>query len=175
MLAAVRGIAGRTPASARMIRRVEWADRGDSAPRRDWLYLILAALLVAAVVVPWTSFESDTRGHWVKVQWLPFVSRPSPASGVLDELRYVAEMVANVALYVPLGAAAYRLCGGWRTLILAAVLSAVTEYTQLYSHTRIPSTTDLVCNLAGAWMGVRLARRQPRASAPKKLAAPTDR
>ena len=144
-----------------------------STTRRDWLPLILAALLIAAVVAPWTSFESNTQGHWVKVRWIPFVSRPAPAGGVLDELRYVAEMAANVLLYVPFGAAASRLFGGWRTLVLAAVLSALTEYTQLHSHTRIPSTTDLVCNLAGAWMGVRFARRQPRPAAAQNLATPT--
>ena len=145
----------------------------NSTRRRDWLLLILAALLVAAVVPPWTSFESDTHGHWFKVQWIPFVSRPTPAGGFLDELRYVAEMAANVLLYVPFGAAAYRLFGGRRTIVLAAVLSALTEYTQLYSHTRIPSTTDLVCNLAGAWMGARFARRHPRTSGAQNLATPT--
>ena len=133
------------------------------ASRRDRVRLLLAAALIAAVVVPWTSYQDHA--HWMNVRWIPFFSRPARPLDPFEKLRFVAEMAGNVLLYVPLGFAAYRVFGGWRTLALGLSLSALTEWTQLYSHSRIPSTTDIVCNLIGSWIGARIARRRPPAHA----------
>jgi VanZ family protein len=40
----------------------------------------------------------------------------------------------------------------------ATGLSLVTEATQVYSHSRVPSMTDVVCNAAGAWVGTRFRK-----------------
>ena len=65
------------------------------------------------------------------------------------------DMLLNFAYYIPLGILATRF--GWkpRTVVaVAAVLSAVTELTQLFSRTRFPSTTDWAMNVAGAVAGI---------------------
>jgi glycopeptide antibiotics resistance protein len=64
-------------------------------------------------------------------------------------------------LYMPFGFAATRLPGrgkGRRTILLAAGLSLLTEWSQIFSHDRIPSTTDVCCNMLGAGLGGVLSR-----------------
>lgn len=90
--------------------------------------------------------------HWGKVQWIPFVTPPI-------RLR---DIIGNVVLYVPFGYAAARTLAPWiraRVLavsLLAVLLSFAAETTQLYSHRRFPSSTDIVCNLVGGWCGAHL-------------------
>ena len=129
-----------------------------STGRSDWLRLILATILIAAVVVPWTSYE-DHGAHWINARWMPFAVRAGSPPSVLDRARGGAEMAGNIVLYVPFGLASRRLFGPWRTLALAVSLSTLTEWSQLYSHERIPSTADVICNLAGAWIGIRWRER----------------
>ena len=42
----------------------------------------------------------------------------------------------------------------------AVLLSSATEWTQVYSHTRFPSTTDVSCNVIGAVLGRLVADRR---------------
>jgi glycopeptide antibiotics resistance protein len=120
------------------------------------LLLWTGAILVA--VVPW---DLQNHTHWAKVCWIPFVTPPVKTS----------DIVANLLLYLPWGfcfarrrAAPVRI--GW-VVAYAAALSIATEATQLFSHTRFPSATDVTCNVAGAWLGAVIAaviRRQAIAS-----------
>jgi glycopeptide antibiotics resistance protein len=108
-----------------------------------WLLLAGTMLLIVAVVLP-REFQNHT--HWAKVRWIPFVTPPVRTR----------DLAANVMLYLPFGFAASRLPGrrkGARTILLAAGLSLVTEWTQVFSHDRIPSTTDVCCNMLGAGLG----------------------
>jgi glycopeptide antibiotics resistance protein len=66
----------------------------------------------------------------------------------------------NFLVFVPLGIIGTRL--GWhpRTVILvAAGVSGLTEFLQLFSSRRYPSTTDLILNTAGALIGLMIAGR----------------
>lgn len=120
--------------------------------RGSWPFWLWTGLILL-LVLPWTTFQSHT--HWSRVAWIPFVSPP---------IR-VRDVAANVLLYMPWGylcvrhvrAAAPRI---WLVAILAAVLSFSTEASQLYSHGRFPSATDLICNIAGAIAGATSARRR---------------
>ena len=120
--------------------------------RGSWPFWLWTGLILL-LVLPWTTFQSHT--HWQRVEWIPFISPPL-------KLR---DVVANVALYVPWGYllvrqmpyASRRL---WLVGILAAVLSFSTEASQLYSHGRYPSATDLICNIVGALAGATYARRR---------------
>jgi glycopeptide antibiotics resistance protein len=105
-------------------------------------------------VIPWTDFQDHT--HWSRVQWCPFVSPP---------IR-VIDVLVNALLYVPFGycfiaAANYR-DRLWRAVAFAAVVSLGTEWSQLYSHSRFPSLTDVTCNVLGAWFGAWWARHRCR-------------
>ena len=109
--------------------------------------------LILALVLPWASFQSHT--HWQRVAWIPFVSPPVK----------VRDVLVNVLLYVPWGYFCLRhlaVAGrrSWIVVVLAAILSLGSEAAQLYSHGRFPSGTDAACNVLGAFIGARYARRK---------------
>jgi VanZ family protein len=132
------------------------------------LGLALAILAVLVADFPWRALQDHT--HWAHVLWVPFVS---PPVRLLDSL-------LNVLLFVPIGLFAPR-SGTVRRTIVRAVLIALPvsllgEATQLYSHGRFPSATDLVCNLIGAATGAfltvsaqRRAGWSPGPGAPKPV------
>ena len=74
-----------------------------------------------------------------------------------------SDMIANVLLYVPLGylerprRSPRRMVG--QALGESFVIAFLTELTQLYSHSRFPSATDIVCDCAGAALGAWLRHR----------------
>jgi glycopeptide antibiotics resistance protein len=102
--------------------------------------------LIVAIVVPWGDFQGHT--YWDNVGWIPFVSPP---------IR-MTDVAGNVLLYVPFGYGYRRLfrTGStiWPGILLAATLSVATEATQLYSHCRFPSATDVTANLLGTLCGL---------------------
>jgi glycopeptide antibiotics resistance protein len=114
------------------------------APRR--FRPALWAVVIIACVVPWWSMTNHA--HWPRIGWIPFESPPVRLRDVL----------LNAALYVPLGWFSTR---GDRTArrqlarvaLGALVLSITTEATQVYSHGRFPSMTDVVMNTLGACLG----------------------
>ena len=128
-----------TPLRERIVAAVLWL---------GWIALIVA------IVVPWGDFQGHT--HWGKVRWIPLVSPPIK----------VTDVVGNVLLYMPLGYGYVRLFRSrsaiWPGMLLAAALSVATEATQLYSHWRFPSATDVAANLLGTLGGLYFARLRVR-------------
>ena len=111
--------------------------------------LWLAAAGVLAADFPWGDFQGHT--HWHAVGWIPFVSPPVRPLDVLQ----------NVLLLVPLGffsgvGARSGSRALWTGLALAFAVSLAGEWTQLYSHGRFPSATDLSANLMGAALGAAI-------------------
>jgi glycopeptide antibiotics resistance protein len=89
------------------------------------------------------------------VAWIPFVSPPIK----------ILDIVVNLLLYAPwgyFGARSMRVRRVWVVVALAAMLSFVTEWSQLYSHGRFPSATDLTCNILGAFAGAMYERSRTR-------------
>ena len=115
--------------------------------------LLLAVGVIVLVVFPWGDFQGHT--HWQKVGWIPFVSPPVRLS----------DIVANTLLFMPFGAAVMvNSTRRGKTMLAVAVLAGAAlsfagEATQLYSHARFPSATDLVCNTFGAFLGATLVRQ----------------
>jgi glycopeptide antibiotics resistance protein len=107
--------------------------------------------IILAVTVPWTDLVGHT--HWGKVQWIPFVTPPVK----------LLDIVVNLLLYVPFGYGLIRASPprvrGWHVVAIAGSLSLAVEWSQLYSHSRFPSTQDLLCNVSGAWAGAAWAGR----------------
>ena len=119
--------------------------------RRALVALALWIGVILFVVTPWYGIRDHS--HWARVQWIPFVSPPI-------RLR---DIVANTVFYVPFGyffVRGTRNSSVGRTVMAAMLLSAATEVTQVYSHGRFPSTTDLLCNSAGAYLGALWASRR---------------
>jgi glycopeptide antibiotics resistance protein len=108
-----------------------------------WLSVILLA------TVPWG--DVHLHAHWSNVEWLPF----APPLRRLD-------VIGNVLLFVPLGALVtkqFRGRGGPAVPgSIALVLSGTLESIQLLSHTRVPSTSDVLCNVAGSLVGICVAQ-----------------
>lgn len=119
-----------------------------AATRTRWLWPAAAAALIVAVDVPWGDVQTHT--HWGKVGWIPFVSGPVGSFDILQ----------NLLLGIPLGAAAalfVRPAVPWAGA-LALAAAAAGEWTQLYSHTRFPSATDIACNMLGAMAAAAAVR-----------------
>lgn len=111
--------------------------------RRHWylVAIVCSAAFVLLAIVPWRGF--DPTGHWHRVGWIPFVSRPVR----------VVDFVGNLLLFVPLGvsiALHARRPVLVRTAVAAFACSLFGEWTQIYSRYRHPSTSDLVLNVLGA-------------------------
>jgi glycopeptide antibiotics resistance protein len=105
--------------------------------------------VIALLVLPWTTFQAHS--HWNNVDWIPFVGR---------HVR-LRDNVANVLLYMPLGYLSRRQrfrIRTWQVGLFGFALSVLTEFTQVYSHGRFPSATDVVCNTIGAVLGAAFAR-----------------
>ena len=124
---------------------------------RRHLYLTAIACSAAFILLaifPWRGF--DPTGHWHRVGWIPFVSRPVS----------VVDMVGNLLLFVPLGvfvALHARRPALLRTSAVAFAFSFIGEWAQVYSRYRYPSTGDLILNVAGALIaayGTDLLRRR---------------
>lgn len=114
-----------------------------------WAGLVIASALVLVADFPWSDLQDH--GHWSKIRWVPFMSPP---------LR-LGDMTLNTLLCAPLGGFAGRLFR--RPLLMAfglsLALSVTAEWSQVYSHNRFPSATDVTCNVVGAVAAATLARR----------------
>ena len=121
---------------------------------RARLLLIVWLVLFVLLFLPWGDFQDHT--HWFKVAWIPFVSRPVKP----------LDVIGNIAAFVPLGVLLTLALGRgsrWDWLLglgSALLLAFGAEATQLYSHLRFPSATDLAANVAGAALGIWLVRRR---------------
>lgn len=117
--------------------------------------LALWCVIIAAAVVPWASYLTHT--HWDRVQWVPFVPPP--------DVR-LRDLAVNVLLYVPFGVffvEARPLSPSIRRAVVwAAAFSVLTELTQVFSHGRFPTSTDVLMNVLGAFLGATAARLHAR-------------
>jgi hypothetical protein len=112
---------------------------------------IVAVAVIAAAVVPWGDFQNHP--HWGRVGWLPFVPSEGPVR--------LRDVIANVILFLPLGAAIAwnATASSVYAAAAGAAISMVAEATQIYSHGRFPSATDVVTNTCGAYVAATLTHR----------------
>jgi glycopeptide antibiotics resistance protein len=106
-------------------------------------------LVVLIAAVPWGDFVGHS--HWTRVVWVPFLTR---------RLR-LPDIGLNLLLCAPIGGFSGRL---FRRPLLSAfglslLLSLAGELTQVYSHNRFPSATDVTCNVAGAVVAAAVTQR----------------
>jgi glycopeptide antibiotics resistance protein len=118
------------------------------------LWLMGIAAIIGFTTMPLSNYVAHA--HWDQVSWVPFD----------DQQLNLPDILRNVALFFPFGYFFPRGLHGpslkhiWGFPILtAATLSAAVECFQVYTHNRIPSTTDTCANLLGVMLGVLLQRK----------------
>ena len=124
----------------------------DDAPVRSRaLHRLATAGAFLTIIAASGAWDFLDHPHWYKVSWVPF------ATGVVRPF----DILANIALYVPLGfLLSFKGRRMLATLAIACTLSVAMEFTQVWSHSRFPSATDVLLNLVGSYLGVRLAERR---------------
>lgn len=125
---------------------------------------LIATIILVLLLTTWPVHPFVGHAHWHMVEWVPF-------SRVVS----VRDLVANVALFMPLGLAvawSARRARRATAVIVGLALSLFAEVYQVYCHDAFPTVTDLLANTLGAWLGaawaVALARRNRIAPKPTK-------
>ncbi len=137
-----------------------------SAVRRGWLVLLSVVVALLAVIGFWPSpVDRPVQGL------LAGALRNLHAHGVPGWVDYAfVEGAANVALFVPLGAAAVLAFPGrkwWQVATLGCLVSGCMELGQwLFLSQRYPSLADLALNTAGAAIGAAVGALVARWPAP---------
>jgi len=109
-----------------------------------WWLLWVGVILV--LTVPW---DLKDHMHWYNVTWRPFTGVVRPH-----------DLLLNFVLYLPFGALApIRRDRLLVVALMAALLAGACELSQVWSHSRFPSMTDVVMNTLGAVAG-RLWRKR---------------
>ena len=102
--------------------------------------LLGGCLLIVVADFPWWMLQDHS--HWARVALVPFVSAPVKP----------LDVAINVALGIPLGLAAGQMFSRAAASAVAFALpvAIIGELTQVYSHSRYPATSDVLCNVIGA-------------------------
>jgi glycopeptide antibiotics resistance protein len=112
----------------------------------------IVAVIVNVTMWPWSTFVGHS--HWRLVEWVPFSHGVRPL-----------DIIANLVLFVPFGwaLAVGRARRAMPLIVLAgALLSMSIELLQVYCHGHFPTSTDVLTNTCGTWLGVLLARTTVR-------------
>lgn len=131
--------------------------RSKLKTRTIWLLLVVLAV---APIFPLSNFVGHP--HWDQIRWIPFHKFTLSWNKILD-------VIGNTLWFVVFGYLLhYQLRWDSRarwaivtTTAIAGMVSLSAELFQVFCHNRIPSTTDVICNVLGAGLGAYLAEKQP--------------
>jgi glycopeptide antibiotics resistance protein len=115
------------------------------------LLAVAFGLVAFAADWPWGDLQNHT--HWSRVAWIPFVSRPVTPFDILQNLL----LFAPFGCFVGLSTIGSRRRGVLYAALLTTAIGFAGEASQLYSHSRFPSATDLTCNVVGAALAAAAA------------------
>ncbi len=136
----------------------------EMSPRtrtRDVSFLILWVVFTLMVgILPLKNFVGHA--HWEYIKWVPI-----PTVDDLRSPKYLldiaSDIVGNTLLFVPLGYFLRRLLTSsspLKCVLIAAgigiALSLSIELYQVYCHNRFPSIFDIITNVTGTIIGVRV-------------------
>jgi len=129
--------------------------------RPDLLYTAAWTIVILMVcILPLKNFVGHS--HWEYVKWLPTGADLRSPGYLLD---IGSDLVGNTLLFFPLGYFLSRLLNcsrPARQMLLAGaiggVLSLTIEFYQVYCHSRFPSIFDVITNVTGVLLGVRIGR-----------------
>jgi len=117
-------------------------------------------LILLVGILPLKNFVGHS--HWEYIKWFPTADDLRSPAYLLD---IASDLIANTLLFFPLGYFLGRLLNAdrpSRQMLLAGaiggVLSLSIEFYQVYCHSRFPSIFDVITNLTGTLLGVRIGR-----------------
>lgn len=127
-------------------------------PRTGILWFLLAILSIVPLL-PLSNFVGHP--HWDLIRWIPFQDFSFSRNMLKD-------IIGNILWFMMFGYLLhYRLnkdSGSLWTIttitIVAGAVSLSIEFFQVFCHNRIPTTTDVICNVFGAGLGGYLAEKQ---------------
>lgn len=106
--------------------------------------------------------------HWQYIRWVPTPDQLGSPAVLLD---LGIDAVANIILFVPFGLLctlrgdADKPFSPGLLMLMAFTLSFGIEYYQVYCHNRSTSLLDLLDNVLGAYIGMKLGERYLRKTA----------
>ena len=140
--------------------------RGDGRVRLAFLAGWLGILACSS----WTPFDFnwDLGACLDKVRSIDFL----PFADVLQGSPWVLadQVFLKLSLFFAFG---LLLGGGWRTLVVAALIAATVEAVQVTLPGRVPSLSDLILEAGGAWLGQLASFRCPSLSGPYRVGQPS--
>ena len=128
------------------------------SPSSGLLWFWLAILSLAPIFFPWSDFVGHP--HWDNIRWIPFQDFSLIS-------RMLKDVIGNVVWFMMFGfLLRHRLndhSAPVRTLailtLIAGGVSLSIEFFQVFTHNRIPSTTDVLCDTIGAGLGGYFANK----------------
>ena len=135
----------------------------DVQPKRGVLWLLLVALSIAPLF-PVSNYVGHP--HWDLIRWIPFQDFSFSRNMLKD-------VIGNILWFMMFGyLLRYQLNEGWpslralaTTVAVAGGISLSVEFFQIFCHNRIPSMSDVMCNMFGASLGGYVAEKQRTAAA----------
>jgi glycopeptide antibiotics resistance protein len=126
-----------------------------------WLVLWISwtIVILMAGVLPLSNFVGHS--HWEYIKWIPTIEQLQSPLIVLD---LTLDVAANILLFVPFGLfyagrAQTKHFSLLAPILLALTLSCALELYQVYCHNRSTSLLDILNNVFGAYLGLRLGAR----------------
>lgn len=134
--------------------------------RASVLWYAWSGVILLVGILPLHNFVGHA--HWQYIRWVPTPDQLSSPAILLD---LGIDAVANILLFVPFGFL-YTLRGSADKpysprliMLLAFTLSFGIEYYQVYCHNRSTSLLDLLDNVLGAYIGMKLGEYSLRRTA----------
>jgi glycopeptide antibiotics resistance protein len=123
------------------------------------MWISWTVVIVMVGVLPLTNFVGHS--HWEYIKWVPTAEQLTSPLTLLD---LTLDAIANILLFVPFGflyagRAQAKGASPLVLILLALALSSGIELYQVYCHNRSTSLLDVIDNVAGAYVGLRLGRR----------------
>ena len=121
-----------------------------------WRALLVFWLTSVLIVISLPGGQFDGTPHWENIQWIPF-------AGLNFHPDVVTETLANLLAFIPIGYLVVRSFGSGikRRILLAGLVGLAASFSietyQLFCRFRVPSSSDLILNTAGALLGAHLA------------------
>ena len=121
-----------------------------------WRLLLVFWLVSVLLIISLPGGKFDGTPHWENIQWIPFAA-------LSFHRAVVTETLANFLAFIPIGYLAVRsfASGIKRAILLAGLVGLAASFSieiyQLFCRSRVPSSTDLILNTAGAVLGAQLA------------------